>query len=173
MVGTVCRVHFVIPITTLALLWFLFMIVHWLRMESTLKKRLISLPFLILQIWPQVQICKLLKMGLYDKHPQWRQRKDSMEREVSSVGKNWLNIFNNLRAFQFCNVSEPFLESIPQIHILLIIYVQDGIIFLEGSVEDRLAHFSHFSREREMVLRDISREKFGREKLREKLTIFG
>ena len=72
---------------TPVILSFLFMIVHWLRMESTLKKRLISLPFLILQIWPQVQICKLLKMGLYDKHPQWRQRKDSMEREVSSVGK--------------------------------------------------------------------------------------
>ena len=37
----------------------------------------------------------------------------------------------------------------------------------------RHAHFSHFSREREMVLRDISREKCGREKLREKSTIFG
>ena len=31
----------------------------------------------------------------------------------------------------------------------------------------RDAHFSHFSREREMVLRDISREKCGCEKLRE------
>ena len=66
---------------------FLFMIVHWLRMESTLKKRLISLPFLILQIWPQAQVVKLLKMGLYEKNPQWRKRKDSMEREMSSVGK--------------------------------------------------------------------------------------
>ena len=28
-------------------------------------------------------------------------------------------------------------------------------------VQTRLAHFSHFSREREMVLRDISREKCG------------
>ena len=37
----------------------------------------------------------------------------------------------------------------------------------------RHAHFSHFSRQREMVLRDISREKCGREKLREKSTIFG
>ena len=37
------------------ILSFLFMIVHWLRMESTMKKRLISLPFLIFQIWPQVQ----------------------------------------------------------------------------------------------------------------------
>ena len=37
----------------------------------------------------------------------------------------------------------------------------------------RHAHFSHFSREREMVLRDISREKCVREKLREKSTNFG
>ena len=72
---------------TPVILSFLFMIVHWLRMESTVKKRLKSLPFLILQIWPQLQVCKILKMGLYDKNPQWRQRKDSMECEVSSVGK--------------------------------------------------------------------------------------
>ena len=67
---------------------FLFMIVHWLRMESTLKKRLKSLPFLILQIWPQVQVCKLLKMGLYDKNPRWRKKKETMDRDVSSVGNN-------------------------------------------------------------------------------------
>ena len=66
---------------------FLFMIVHWLRVESTMKKRLISLPFLILQIWPQVQVCKILKIGLYDKNPRWRERKDTMDRDVSSVGK--------------------------------------------------------------------------------------
>ena len=72
---------------------FLFMIVHWLRVESTLKKRLKSLPFLILQIWPQVQVCKIIKMGMYDKNPQWRQRKDCMEREVSSVGMKVLHIF--------------------------------------------------------------------------------
>ena len=69
---------------------FLFMIVHWLRMESTVKKRLKSLPFLILQIWPQIQVCKILKMGLYDKNLQWRKRKDSMDRDVSSVGKKFL-----------------------------------------------------------------------------------
>ena len=72
---------------TPVILSFLFMIVHWLRMESSVKKRLKSLPFLILQIWPQVQVCKILKMGLYSKNPQWRQRKDSMDREISSVGK--------------------------------------------------------------------------------------
>ena len=70
------------------ILSFLFMIVHWLRVESTVKKRLKSLPFLILQIWPQVQVCKILKMGLYDKNTQWRTSKGSMERDVSSVGKN-------------------------------------------------------------------------------------
>ena len=75
------------------ILSFLFMIVHWLRMESTLRKRLISLPFLILQIWPQVQVCKILKMGLYDKNPQWKQRKDSMDRDVSSVGKNQIDFY--------------------------------------------------------------------------------
>ena len=37
-----------------------------------------------------------------------------------------MNDFNNLGLFQFCNVSEPFLESIPQIHILLTIWVQDS-----------------------------------------------
>ena len=71
---------------------FFFMIVHWLRIESTLKKRLKSLPFLILQVWPQVQVFKIIKMGLHDKNPQWRQRKDAMEREVSSVRKNLLHV---------------------------------------------------------------------------------
>ena len=85
---------------TPVILSFLFMIVHWLRMESTLKKRLISLPFLILQIWPQVQVCKILKMGLYDKNQQWRKRKETMDRDVSSVGKNYL-IHTFLQYFYF------------------------------------------------------------------------
>ena len=86
------KIHykFACSIITPVIISFLFMIVHWLRIESTVKKRLKSLPFLILQIWPQIQVCKILKMGLYDKNLQWRKRKDSMDRDVSSVGKKFL-----------------------------------------------------------------------------------
>ena len=73
---------------------FSFMTLHWLRMESTIKKRLKSLPFLIMQVWPQVQVLKIIKMGCCDKNPQWRQRKESMERDITSLGKNFENIFS-------------------------------------------------------------------------------
>ena len=45
--------------------------------------------------------------------------------------------------------------------------------FSETAPPNVASRHAHFSREREMVLRDISREKCGREKLREKSTNFG
>ena len=44
-------------------------------------------PFVILQIWPKIQIAKIVKLGVFDKRSQWRSMKNSMEREVSSVGE--------------------------------------------------------------------------------------
>ena len=84
------HINYALSMLAPVILSFLLLIPHWLRIEKTAKKRLGSLLFVILQIWPQTQAAKIVKMGLYDKNPLWRSKKDSMERDISSVGKVFL-----------------------------------------------------------------------------------
>ena len=72
----------------------LFTIPHWLKRENTWKKRLFTIPFLILQFWPQWQVLKVIKL-MWQKDVRWREEKEQLEKEISSI--------------------EPFLESLPMV----------------------------------------------------------
>jgi len=78
----------------------LFVIPHWLKREDSTKKRLLTFPLLLGQVWPQWQVIKILKL-MKEGNSQWRTEKEKLEREVSSL--------------------EPFLESVPQVHIILLV----------------------------------------------------
>ena len=59
---------------------------HWRKREDSLLKKLITLPFLILQVWPQSIVCKMLyhyKTG----NDEWKEEKAYYERELSTIGK--------------------------------------------------------------------------------------
>ena len=63
----------------------LFMIPHWWREENTLKKRICTLPLLILQLWPQWKVLKIIKL-MWNKDKKWKYEKEKLDREVSSLG---------------------------------------------------------------------------------------
>ena len=66
---------------------FLFTLSHWWKLEENWKKRLMSLPFLLLQCWPQYRMARILYLGLWKKDKMWRSEKETIERNVCSLGR--------------------------------------------------------------------------------------
>ena len=66
---------------------FLFTLSHWWKLEGNLKNRLMSLSFLLLQCWPQYRTARILYLGLWKKDKKWRSEKETMDRNVGSVGR--------------------------------------------------------------------------------------
>ena len=65
---------------------FLFTMRHWWVKENTSQKRWRSLPLLMLQVWPQSRVVKLL--NFYRKgNPKWIKEKEYFESELSTIGK--------------------------------------------------------------------------------------
>merc|ERR1711971_181029 len=83
----------------------LFIIPHWLKREDTTLKRILTFPLLVGQFWPQWQVLKVLKLIKERRTREWREEKEKLEKEVSSL--------------------EPFLESVPQVHIILMVAIGD------------------------------------------------
>merc|ERR1711971_9966 len=83
----------------------LFIIPHWLKREDTTLKKILTFPLLVGQFWPQWQVIKLLKLIKERRTREWREEKEKLEKEVSSL--------------------EPFLESVPQVHIILMVAIGD------------------------------------------------
>ena len=70
------------------LLGLIFTIPHYLRNETTLKRRLITLPFLLALCWPQFKAAEVLWIAYVTKDADlFEQRIQSMELEISQVGK--------------------------------------------------------------------------------------
>ena len=69
------------------ILSFLFTLSHWWKLEGNWKNRLMSLPFLLLQCWPQYRMARILYLGLWKKDKKWRSEKETMDRNVGSVGR--------------------------------------------------------------------------------------
>ena len=67
------------------LLSFLFTILHWRTVEKTSKKRWKTLPLLILQIWPQSRVCRILYF-FRTGNKKWVAEKDYFEMELSTIG---------------------------------------------------------------------------------------
>ena len=75
---------------------FLFTFRHWYQTENTKQKKLRSLPFLILQIWPQYRVGRILHF-FRTGNKKWIREKNYFETELSTIGKNnilWVFFFN-------------------------------------------------------------------------------
>ena len=56
---------------TFPALSFLFVTFHWWQFEKP-GNRLKTLPFLLLQVWPQARVMRMIYQGYIKKDPQWR-----------------------------------------------------------------------------------------------------
>ena len=64
---------------------FLFTVLHWRTVETTGQKRWKTLPLLILQIWPQSRVCRILHF-FRTGNKKWMAEKDYFEMELSTIG---------------------------------------------------------------------------------------
>ena len=94
------------------ILSFLFMSFHWWRLENINREggsgRLNTLVLLILQVWPQYRMIRLLYLGLWKKNSQWRREQKVILENVSGV--------------------EPFIESVPQVYWIVCVWMITGCI---------------------------------------------
>ena len=77
---------FAFTMTLPLLLSVMFLVPHWLKSEASLKERIYSFPLLIFQSWPQSKIIKIILLGRSG-NPTWQEKEESIQREVSSIGK--------------------------------------------------------------------------------------
>ena len=71
----------------------LFVLPHWWRTEKTTKRRLLTLPLLLMQIWPQYRVVKLL-ISLWNDQRKYHIKKEEYDRDVSCVGKKYLKYYS-------------------------------------------------------------------------------
>ena len=59
-----------------------FLLPYWLKIEDTKQKRILTLPLLIMQFWPQYQVLKLL----FEKSDAWKKQLKEFERTIGNIG---------------------------------------------------------------------------------------
>ena len=69
------------------LVLFVFTIKHWWTKENASYKRWRTLPLLILQIWPQSRVCRILYY-LWKGNTKWVAEKLYFDSELSTIGKH-------------------------------------------------------------------------------------
>ena len=74
---------------------FIFTTLHWRTTENTSQKRWKTLPLLILQIWPQSRVCRILHF-FRKGNEKWMAEKDYFEMELSTIGNYWTLLHKNL-----------------------------------------------------------------------------
>jgi len=103
---------------------FIFNIRQWWKNEDGLKKKLISVPFLILQLYPSFAAYRLV-VYLITRDKKWFDAKKIYDTSMSSI--------------------EPFLESIPQCHVLLtILLASQKIPFRTDTYNEGVIEASYF-----------------------------
>ena len=65
---------------------FIFTTVHWWKAEKTQKDKLKTLPWLLLQFYPQYKAMKIIYLWLKDDQS-WCKEKNYLEGEIIHVGK--------------------------------------------------------------------------------------
>ena len=67
----------------------LLLIPHWLKTEKTSDRRLKTLPLLLLQIWPQYRVVKLLILLFKDRKDQqnYHAKKEKHDKNITCLGK--------------------------------------------------------------------------------------
>ena len=59
---------------------------HWWKKEDTLRKRLLTLPLLLGQLWPQWQVLRILRM-MWKRDGHWKAEREKLQKEIGSLGK--------------------------------------------------------------------------------------
>ena len=106
------------------ILSWLFVTIQWFKTERGLVQKLKTLPLLILQVYPQWRALRVLFYAKWKKYDRWQRMKEEWETGISHLGKRMIkNVYNfGLKTYETI-VSEPFLESVPQVHMLLVIFI--------------------------------------------------
>ena len=61
----------------------MFSLYHWWQIE----KNWLTLPLVLLQLWPQYRVAKILYLGLWKRDHRWKEKHEAFERNVSSLGE--------------------------------------------------------------------------------------
>ena len=72
------------------LLSFVLLIPHWYQTEKTSKRRWMTLPLLLLQVWPQYRVLKLLIILFQDREDQkkYHEKKVKHDKDITCIGKS-------------------------------------------------------------------------------------
>ena len=77
---------YAIAILTPVLLSWIFVAKQWYRNEKGVRQKLLTLPFLILQCYPQYRAMRVLYHAKWRKTYGWQRMKDAWEMEISHLG---------------------------------------------------------------------------------------
>ena len=72
------------------LLSFVLLLPHWYQTENTSMRRWMTLPLLLLQVWPQYRVFKLLIVLFQDREEQqkYHKKKGEHDRDITCIGKS-------------------------------------------------------------------------------------
>ena len=92
---------FAIILSMPVLLSFFLLIPHWYQTEKTLERRLMTLHLLLLQVWPQYRVIKLLIVLFQDREEQqkYHTKKAEHDKNITCLGKSITVFFCNERIF--------------------------------------------------------------------------
>jgi hypothetical protein len=88
---------------------FLFVLPHWWSTEKTAKRRYLTFPLVLFQIWPQFRVIELLVLLWKQEYDKFVVKKEHYYRNLSSLGK-----FTNkkiIKSLVFGTISELKLTS--------------------------------------------------------------
>ena len=73
----------------------IFLIPQWWNFErkTSAKNKVWTFLLVLIQFWPQWKMIQLLHMGLIKKDPEWKTKKENLQRNVGNLGKNLEIIF--------------------------------------------------------------------------------
>ena len=63
---------------------------QWYKMEHGMKQKLITLPLLILQVYPQWRALQVLYYAMWKKHRGWQKMKEEWETGITHIGKYYI-----------------------------------------------------------------------------------
>ena len=66
---------------------FLFVLPHWWNTEKTTKRRYLTFPLVLFQIWPQFRVIELLLILWKQSYEEYAVKREHYYRNLSSLGK--------------------------------------------------------------------------------------
>ena len=78
---------YVVALITPPIISWLFITFQWFRLEVGAKRKLLTLPLLLLQIYPQWRALRVLYYGKWKKKRGWQRMKEEWETEICNLGE--------------------------------------------------------------------------------------